>query len=331
LNFYIFFELSVIPIAIIIIVNGINPERLQASTYILIYTFLGSIPLFFCIIIKYITLFSISFRFQTLSCKLNKKTLMLFWILVFLIKIPVYGFHLWLPKAHVEAPLEGRMILAALMLKLGAYGFLRFNFFFLNKMFLQCILIFWGLLNLIWCGWICFRTKDIKTLIAYSSVVHMILVFLSLALFQPFLCIGMIVILISHGLIRRLLFMTFGSLYNLSLSRKILSKRNILNFRRILVFWWFLGASFKASIPPSLSLLGEIYMFLLRSTLKKLWVLGLISLIFSVGLYKIFLYIKILQGPSSFHPLENSNQKITSLLHIFILVSLWIISDILFF
>jgi len=209
-----------------ILVWGTTPERLTASSYLLIYTLIFSIPFLILIILIIKKECSLSFGIFKKVLKFSELEsidwIMWFWILGFLVKVPVYGLHLWLSKAHVEAPVFGSMLLAAVLLKLGLYGLIRsllfwnFKLLFLNKFFITYL--FFGMII---SGLICFRQIDIKSLIAYSSVQHMMLALIGLTSFSYYNAFGILLIAFFHGFASSGLFFAFKLIYSLSNSRKI--------------------------------------------------------------------------------------------------------------
>lgn len=173
--FYLFFEIRLVPTLILILGWGYQPERIQAGLYIFFYTLFGSLPMIVAIFYMYEKFGSLDFFF--LNDSIDSFFLYICTIFVFLVKIPIFFVHLWLPKAHVEAPVSGSMILAGVMLKLGGYGFLRLIIVFMgigvdfNFVFILVSLFGGFVVSLI-----CLRQRDIKSLVAYSSVSHMGLV-----------------------------------------------------------------------------------------------------------------------------------------------------------
>nr|AMW68105.1 NADH dehydrogenase subunit 4 [Xanthostigma gobicola] len=288
-GFYIFFESSLVFTLLLILGWGYQPERLQAGVYMLFYTLIVSLPLLIMIIYLYKNYNLYYFFFYKVSL-LNY--LMYFsMILAFLVKMPMFMVHLWLPKAHVEAPVSGSMILAGVMLKLGGYGLIRIMEFFL--ILGKKINFIWMLLSLIGgilVSLICLLQIDMKSLVAYSSVVHMSLLLIGLMSMNMWGMIGSLKLMIGHGLCSSGLFCLVSYSYERSNSRSLLINKGMMNFMPSLCFWWFLLSSSNMAAPPSMNLLGEIS--LLNSILSwncgSMLLLALIS--FFSASYSLFLY-----------------------------------------
>nr|YP_010046642.1 NADH dehydrogenase subunit 4 [Aedes alboannulatus]QPJ78560.1 NADH dehydrogenase subunit 4 [Aedes alboannulatus]QPJ78573.1 NADH dehydrogenase subunit 4 [Aedes alboannulatus] len=276
--FYLFFESSLIPTLFLILGWGYQPERLQAGIYLLFYTLLASLPLL--IGIFFIKSENYSMNFVMLSYKnlYNLDFLYLCMVFAFLVKMPMFLVHLWLPKAHVEAPVSGSMILAGVLLKLGGYGLLR----------VFCILQILGMkFNFIWISisliggvlvsLICLWQMDLKALIAYSSVAHMGIVLSGLMTMTYWGLNGSYTLMIAHGLCSSGLFCLANISYERMGSRSLLINKGMLNFMPSLSLWWFLLCSGNMAAPPTLNLLGEIS--LLNSIVSWSW-LTMISLAF---------------------------------------------------
>jgi len=208
LAFYVFFELSLIPLIFLIVGWGYQSERIQASFYLIIYTIFGSLPLLFVMFSFYLrgSLGWIFFLFLSAEDRLYFFFLECFILLRFFIKLPVFGLHLWLPKAHVEAPVSGSMILAAILLKFRAYGVYRFMWAIASSTaffsWLVFILVFGSLLG----RWVALSQEDIKSLIAYSSIRHMGLILVGVLFISSISNGGIIVILFAHGICSSALF-----------------------------------------------------------------------------------------------------------------------------
>jgi len=166
---------------------GYQPERLQASVYFLFYTLFGSLPLLILIFFLYKKNGSFSFDFMSMELGVTGVFQVIFFvfiILAFLIKMPIYLFHLWLPKAHVEAPVAGSIILAGVLLKLGGYGLCRVIFILSSYLYLFGVYVIGlRLAAIVFVGFVCCRLNDLKALIAYSSVAHIGLVLAGLISF----------------------------------------------------------------------------------------------------------------------------------------------------
>nr|APX40845.1 NADH dehydrogenase subunit 4 [Calomicrus suturalis] len=287
--FYLFFEISLIPTLMLIIGWGYQPERLEAGIYLLFYTLLMSLPMM--IIIFYLSEKFYLTNFLFLNQDLNFVFMYLCTNMVFFVKIPMFFLHLWLPKAHVEAPVSGSMILAGVMLKMGGYGLLRFMFLYknfilnMNLFFLTISLVGGFLVSLI-----CIRQSDMKSLIAYSSVSHMGLVLGGIMVFNYWGFYGALIMMIAHGLCSSGLFCLANILYERVHSRSLYLNKGLLNIIPSLSLWWFLLVSSNMAAPPSLNLIGEI--MLINSMVGFTWLsmifLSLIS--FFSAVYSLFLY-----------------------------------------
>nr|WNV22570.1 NADH dehydrogenase subunit 4 [Psylliodes kiesenwetteri] len=286
--FYLFFEISLIPILILIIGWGYQPERLEAGVYLLFYTMLMSLPMLIMIFYIYK---SNSLNFMLLISSYDSAFMYLCMNLVFFVKIPMFFLHLWLPKAHVEAPVAGSMILAGIMLKLGGYGLLRLMVIFqvfMNTWNMMIIII--SLIGGFIISLICMRQSDMKSLIAYSSVSHMGLALAGLLTLNYWGLWGALVMMLAHGLCSSGLFCLVNLMYERTLSRSLYLNKGLLNLMPSLSLYWFLLLSSNMAAPPSMNLLGEIMLInslISYSYLNMLW-LSLLS--FFSAAYSLFLY-----------------------------------------
>ncbi|YP_004021059.1 NADH dehydrogenase subunit 4 (mitochondrion) [Helicoverpa armigera] len=294
--FYLFFEGSLIPTLMLIIGWGYQPERIQAGMYLLFYTLFVSLPLLMGIFYLYNEMQSMMIYFLKFM-NLNIYMLYFSMIMAFLVKMPMYFVHLWLPKAHVEAPVSGSMILAGIMLKLGGYGLLRLMIF-LQEINLKLNYI-WIVISLIGGFYIslkCFSQIDIKSLIAYSSVAHMSIVISGIMVMNYWGFIGSYILMIGHGLCSSGMFCLANISYERLHSRSLYINKGMMNFMPSMSLWWFLLMSSNMAAPPSLNLMGEIS--LINSLMSWSWVsmfmLMMISF-FSAG-YSLYLYSFVQHG-----------------------------------
>nr|YP_010952614.1 NADH dehydrogenase subunit 4 [Sphingulus mus]WMQ52960.1 NADH dehydrogenase subunit 4 [Sphingulus mus] len=304
--FYLFFEGSLIPTLLLIIGWGYQPERIQAGMYLMFYTLFASLPLLMGLFYIYSEINSMMIYFLKFF-NMNFILLYVSMILAFLVKMPMYFVHLWLPKAHVEAPVSGSMILAGIMLKLGGYGLLRV-LIFLQEVNMKFNYI-WLVISLVGGFYIslkCFCQIDIKSLIAYSSVSHMSIVISGIMIMNYWGYFGSYIMMIGHGLCSSGMFCLANINYERLHSRSLFINKGMMNFMPSMSLWWFLLMSSNMSAPPSLNLLGEIS--LINSLVSWSWLsmimLMLISF-FSAG-YSLYLYSyvqhgKIYQGMYSFY------------------------------
>nr|YP_009707967.1 NADH dehydrogenase subunit 4 [Xystrocera globosa]QEU57265.1 NADH dehydrogenase subunit 4 [Xystrocera globosa] len=287
--FYLFFEISLIPTLMLILGWGYQPERLEAGVYLLFYTLFVSLPMMVFIFYYFSKFYTLEFFLMT-----EDIDSLLFYICsigVFLVKIPMFFVHLWLPKAHVEAPVSGSMILAGIMLKLGGYGLLRMLKVFLsigskvNFVFIVISLLGGFIISLI-----CIRQSDIKSLIAYSSVSHMGLALAGLMTLNIWGLWGALVMMLAHGLCSSGLFSLANISYERLGSRSLYINKGLLNLMPGLSFWWFLLCSSNMAAPPSLNLLGEIVLInsLVSFSVTSMLFLSLMS--FFSAVYSLFLF-----------------------------------------
>ncbi|YP_007890877.1 NADH dehydrogenase subunit 4 (mitochondrion) [Hemitrygon akajei] len=301
--FYIMFEATLIPTLIIITRWGNQTERLNAGTYFLFYTLIGSLPLLVALLLLQNNLGSLSMltlQFPQLL-NLNSWANKFWWtacLIAFLVKMPLYGAHLWLPKAHVEAPIAGSMILAAILLKLGGYGMMRIipilSPLTKEMAFPFLILALWGI---IMTSSTCLRQTDLKSLIAYSSVSHMGLVAAAILIQTPWSFAGAITLMIAHGLISSTLFCLANTNYERTHTRTLLLTRGLQIILPLMATSWFLTNLANLALPPSPNLMGEL---LIISSLFKWsqWTIIITGLgVLLTASYSLYMFIMTQRGP----------------------------------
>lgn len=302
--FYLFFEISLIPTLILIIGWGYQPERIEAGIYLLFYTLIVSLPIIISIFYYYKINNSIEFFIFN---DMDNLIIYLFINIIFIVKIPIFFIHLWLPKAHVEAPVAGSIILAGIMLKLGGYGLCRLMIMFNNiGIKFNIIFIIISLIGGFIVSLICIRQSDIKSLIAYSSVAHIGLVLGGIITLNSWGLWGSLVIILAHGLCSSGLFCLANISYERILRRRLYLNKGLLSIIPRISMWWFLLRSSNMAAPPSLNLLGEIILInrLVRYSWLTIIFLSLIS--FFSAVYSLFLFSfsqhgKLYSGNFSFY------------------------------
>jgi len=343
--FYVFWEAMLIPMFLIIGVWG-GPRRVYATIKFFLFTFLGSVFMLVALIYLYIKSGSFGILdFQLLPLGMTEQTLIfLAFLLAFAVKVPMWPVHTWLPDAHVEAPTGGSVILAAIMLKIGGYGFLRFSLPITPDAShaLDWLIILMSLVAVVYIGFVALVQSDLKKLIAYSSIAHM--GFVTLGIFLVFTLLdrngsvegaalgmeGGLVQMISHGFISGALFLCVGVLYDRVHSREISAYGGVANTMPVFAAFMVLFAMANSGLPGTSGFVGE-FMVILASFKANFWFAALAATTLILGAaYSLWMVKRVVFGDvanDDVRRLEDINGRETfilaSLALVVLLFGLW--------
>lgn len=299
LLFYVFFEATLIPMYIIIGAWG-GANRVYAAFKFFLYTLLGSLLTLVALVYLYLMSGSFSImEWHMLPLSMKEQTLIFVAFLVaFAVKVPMWPVHTWLPDAHVEAPTGGSVVLAAIMLKLGAYGFLRFSLPIAPdaSQELAGFMIILSLIAVVYIGLVALVQTDMKKLVAYSSIAHMGFVTLGFFIFNQMGVQGAIVQMISHGFVSGAMFLCIGVLYDRMHSRNIADYGGVANTMPKFAALFMLFAMANAGLPATSGFVGEFFV-ILGAVQFNFWVAALASttLIFGAA-YSLWMYKRVIFG-----------------------------------
>lgn len=311
LNLYIIFELAVLPIFMIIIGWGYQTERLEASLRLLFYTVTASLPLLGIYLWIYFSSLTTNLilidKIIILNNSLTSKIVIFCLLAAFLVKLPIYGVHIWLPKAHVEAPVFGSIILAAILLKLGRFGIWIFvPYIYLDRVniFISIRLVGGVLVRIL-----CLRLTDLKIIIAYSSVRHIGCVLVPIFISNRISSFSGMLLILAHGVRSSAIFLISFYLYQRNYSRRLLITKGILISSSMISLFWFIILIINIAAPPTINLLAEILVIARRIYQNSFNFILFILIIVLGTAYRLIIFSSSIQGNKT----QRINLKILNL------------------
>jgi NADH-quinone oxidoreductase subunit M len=297
--FYVFFEAMLIPMYLIIGIWG-GPNRVYAAIKFFLYTLIGSLLMLIALIYLYGASDTFSFlEWYQLPLSLEVQLLLFAaFFLAFSVKVPMWPVHTWLPDAHVEAPTGGSVVLAAITLKIGAYGFVRFILPILPdaSRYLSGFIIALSLIAVVYIGFVALMQADMKKLIAYSSISHMGFVTLGFFLFDPLGMAGGLAQMLSHGFVSAAMFLCVGVMYDRVHSRQIADYGGVVNTMPKFAAFMMLFAMANAGLPATSGFVGE-FMVILAAVGVNFWLAALAATTLVLGAaYTLWMYKRVIFG-----------------------------------
>ena len=328
--FYVFFEASLIPMYLIIGVWG-GPKRVYAALKFFLYTLFGS--LLFLLALMYLFIqsggsFSI-LEWHKLPIALGPQIwIFLAFLIAFAVKVPMWPVHTWLPDAHVEAPTGGSIVLAAIALKLGAYGFLRFSLPIVPDASheLSGLVIALSLIAVVYIGFVALVQDDMKKLVAYSSIAHMGFVTLGFFMFSAMGIEGALIQMVSHGFVSGAMFFCIGVMYDRVHSRQIADYGGVVNTMPKFAALFMLFSMANAGLPATSGFVGE-FMVILAAVKFNFWVAFASATSLIVGAaYTLWMYKRVIFGDVANHhvaELSDINNREFLILGVLAICTLW--------
>lgn len=331
--FYMFWEATLIPLFIIIGVWG-GERRVYAAIKFFLYTLIGSLLMLVALLYLYYQTGSFSIaEFHQVPLDMTAQSLLFFaFLAAFAVKVPMTPVHTWLPDAHVEAPTGGSIVLAAVMLKLGAYGFLRFSLPITPDASQEYawLIIALSLIAIIYIGLVALVQEDMKKLIAYSSIAHMGFVTLGFFLFDKLALKGGVAQMVSHGFVSGAMFFGVGVVYDRMHSRKIADYGGVANTMPKYAAFLMLFAMANAGLPGTSGFVGE-FMVILAAVRNDFWI-GLLcaTTLITGAAYTLWMYKRVIFGDitsDAVRALKDANRRELTIMGLFaalvILMGVW--------
>nr|YP_010937553.1 NADH dehydrogenase subunit 4 [Ophiothrix exigua]WKW95562.1 NADH dehydrogenase subunit 4 [Ophiothrix exigua] len=330
------FEGTLIPTLFLITRWGAQQERIEAGIFFVFYTLISSLPLFIGLLYLNFNNYSLSILISNILDPQNINSIITITCLIaFLVKVPIFTLHLWLPKAHVEAPVAGSMILAAILLKMGGYGFFRLiSLFYINfntniSNFIVPLCIWGGLLTSV----ICLTQTDLKSLIAYSSVSHMSFMIAGISTLTQWALAGGLVIMIAHGLVSSALFCIANTYYERSSTRNLFVNRGTKLLFALTPSIWLILSCANMGLPPLPNAVGET---IIISTLISSNLLNSIPIFLGViatGIFSLIMFLAMNSGSAqhwqNINKTMNERENNTLAAHIIPLVAIILAPNII--